>query len=499
MVSDAEAKALIDYKKVGVFYRSPEPISEIFPVPTHKHYRFRHRVGLFDKRFLQTVNFRHPFRADPEVSDAYPIYPLGKDRILKLGPFEAIWDRGNKGPPYKFGGVLIKSTAWIELVNPIRCYGDSGPNSNTYQGAFIPRFPGLEAFLEASDYDYKSVTRATASLIHDIDSDDIQSLEAYGPTAWNRYKPTKPLADFGQMLGEARDLTRLLHFRFKSLKDAGGNHLNVEFGWKPFISDLKKLLKMFDILVKAVAQLVRDNNRGVRRKGPVESQTWTEGPTLIKTGLYPEVLYPSAFEDPYKHGTEGSSSPRNLSEYFPYPTAFLPASHGGYADDWWKLDLYQSEEYSDTIRFSGRFRYYIEDVRDTDWWFRVQRELLGLTPNFSLIWELMPWSWLIDWFTNVGDVISNAEDRVVDKLTADYAYLVREKRRITTYTVRLIPSRTWFGEDGPRNPEDCTVRVYRNLTVRREASPYGFGLTIGDLSYRRMGILAALALQRSKL
>lgn len=35
---------------------------------------------------------------------------------------------------------------------------------------------------------------------------------------------------------------------------------------------------------------------------------------------------------------------------------------------------------------------------------------MGLRNNFSTVWEIMPWSWAIDYFVNVGELMSNLDD-----------------------------------------------------------------------------------------
>lgn len=473
-------------KKIAVYYRSPQPVSDFFPVPTDKHYRFRHRFGLEANELKEYVNF--PSMGGTEAPD----WGRRSDRLLFRGPYEAIWDRGNKGPPFQFGGPMVMSKVWLYFPDLDQKLGPSPDNApHFYQGPAIPHFPGLELFVRASDY-RNTLSDDEVIRLHDIDPLYVEDLTSYGPTAWERFKPTHKTADFGQLIVEARDLTRLLHFKFKSVKDLGSNHLNVEFGWKPLISDLKKMLQMYDTLHKVIAQLIRDNNRGIRRKGVIGNSTDSSGPTVVKTGRSEKLLYPSAYS-----GTPNwlERLPDGEGLYTPYSVCLLDPNQGGNSDPY-ELEMTESVETTEQIRFSGRFRYYIEDPRDPDWYWRAIRETLGLTPNFSLLWEVIPWSWLIDWFSNIGDVLSNAEDRVVDRLTADYAFIIGEKHITKTYKVRA----QWDPSEGsPTQVRDFIVQRHQVLKVRREASPYGFGLTIGDLSYRQFGILAALALQRSKL
>jgi hypothetical protein len=45
-----------------------------------------------------------------------------------------------------------------------------------------------------------------------------------------------------------------------------------------------------------------------------------------------------------------------------------------------------------------------QTVEDRRW--LATRLAFGLEVSFSTLWEGMPWSWLIDWFSNVGDLLN---------------------------------------------------------------------------------------------
>lgn len=41
---------------------------------------------------------------------------------------------------------------------------------------------------------------------------------------------------------------------------------------------------------------------------------------------------------------------------------------------------------------------------------RANRAVFGLELSTATLWEAMPWSWLIDWFSNVGDILQNSRN-----------------------------------------------------------------------------------------
>jgi len=121
----------------------------------------------------------------------------------------------------------------------------------------------------------------------------------------------------------------------------------------------------------------------------------------------------------------------------------------------------------------------------------VQR-LLGLDITPHLAWSLTPWSWLIDWYTGVGNMIANMQSLLQDSLVAKYAYIMRH-RRVTHNYLHAQP----FLDDTSGTK---TVRAYGNITLevkeRAAASPFGFGLGNREFSDSQAAILAALGLSR---
>jgi hypothetical protein len=120
----------------------------------------------------------------------------------------------------------------------------------------------------------------------------------------------------------------------------------------------------------------------------------------------------------------------------------------------------------------------------------VKRQLLlfGLRINPTHLWQIMPWSWLIDWFTNLGDIIARVDEQFNDGMVAKYLYVMRSQNT----TIRSNHSYNfWSGTQ--------TFSFERSLLTkqRRSAdSPYGFVLG-GDLTTSQWSILAALGLSRN--
>lgn len=108
-----------------------------------------------------------------------------------------------------------------------------------------------------------------------------------------------------------------------------------------------------------------------------------------------------------------------------------------------------------------------------------------MTPE--VLWELAPWSWAVDWFSNTGDVIHNISTLGYDGLVMEYGYMMTH----TQYDRRVEATALVNGVSVSART------VSRRETKRRTvATPYGFGIDDTTLSPRQLAILAALGLSR---
>jgi hypothetical protein len=236
-------------------------------------------------------------------------------------------------------------------------------------------------------------------------------------------------------------------------KDASSSWLNANFGWLPFLKDLQKFYELTQECDKRMEQLKRDNGRWIRRGGSFSGDQ-SEEVVFDQTntpGFWPSLPY-------YAY------NPSNLGE----KSMTIVTDHHSW--------------------FSGKFKYYIPLLRSPVWKPVALAHLYGLTPSPSLIYELTPWSWLADWASNLGDVISNLSDVVQDQLVADYAFLMSTTSRTATYRGTCH----WI--NGTSTTLEWTAeQCYKQ---RVHASAFGFGFSRDDLSMRQNSILLALGINK---
>lgn len=290
-------------------------------------------------------------------------------------------------------------------------------------------------------------------------------LNALGATAIARCEPTNSAADLSVFLGETlKDgLPALLGARTwkdRSLKakNAGDEFLNYEFGWQPLISDIRKLANAILHAEKVMSQYEEDAGKPVRRRYRFPLQ-------------------------------EDSSSVTLDAERSPF--GFL---HSEVMAGSTKSPLVLEMKTSRDVWFSGSFTYFLPSGYDSRNKMKkaslAAHHLLGLNLTPEVLWNLAPWSWAIDWFVNAGDVLHNISATLEDGLVMHYGYIMEHTVSRATYS--LPDFRFLYTPD----VEVPALSFVSESKVRREANPYGFGISWDGLSPLQLAILAALGITR---
>jgi len=297
-----------------------------------------------------------------------------------------------------------------------------------------------------------------------IDSSNA-ALDTKGATAIARCKPTKSAADLGTALGELyKDgLPHLLgsktwRDRTLSAKNAGDEYLNVQFGWKPLLNDVKSFLNGVSRAQKLLNQYERDAGRVVRRKYefPIE-RTYTE-----ETGNAITWLSPIHQNYLLKVGVQGNYS--------------------------------KITETSRRIWFSGAFSYFLpkdySSRSEVDRLSLLANNILGLELDPEVLWNVTPWSWAIDWFSNTGDVLSNVSDAANAGLVMRWGYVMEHTISKVTYKANTDSLVAGTGA------KPAVISFVTETKKRRRANPFGFGLNWSGLSPYQLSIAAALGISR---
>jgi len=385
----------------------------------------------------------------------------------------------------------------IDETHPGPPYKSGGPFSVVKKIVHIERLPYFELTWNygASLY-YKGYMYVEP---YNIGQPAPLSLTGWGAKAFQRAIPTHPIYNLGVSIGELKDLPGMVSQTlrgFQALSKApeaiakafktvsgfmsagsklpgtvGHSYLYGAFGLYPMLQDLFFLLEMQEKLNKKINWLRRHNNKSVRRKFTMQEQGFSEDisrnvPTYSTVGPgLNGACYPSA-------GNIGNQ---------PFPIR---------------------KTYSNKIWFSGKFRYYIPELvkRSLGPMRGLKSHLLGLAPDPSIIYKLIPWSWLLDWFTSVGAALSNVYQMARYGVVAEYAYIMC--RETFDYAapgkiyVNVGDYGDFIGRGAVYHPQafSGTSHTRYEFRTREVANPYGFGITWPSLSAFQWSILVALGL-----
>jgi len=321
-----------------------------------------------------------------------------------------------------------------------------------YRGPFLPRSP--------SSFTFPSVTPSSNSLLNALGAEMIAAC-----------KPTNSPADVSTFLGELlrEKLPSMIGLRAKQWKDKtkearkvpSEEYLNWEFGWKPVVNEIFEISSAIQHAEAVLRQYERDAGKLVRRR----------------------------FELP----PESSGSVQRMTST---RSCYINPDHGGLHWSQPNSGVVERIEQSSTRRwFSGAFTYGLPKGYDPRNQMHrnalMAKQVFGLVPTPDTIWNLAPWSWAVDWFSNTGAVISNLEDWATDGLVMRWGYVMEHKISKHTYT---YSGPTGFLA-GPVSPPNLTF--VHETKKRLKASPFGFGLTWEGFSARQIAILTSLGINRT--
>lgn len=306
-----------------------------------------------------------------------------------------------------------------------------------------------------------------------------------------RTRPGQSEAGVGQFLAELKDLPRvpggdllralkgvplrqvvptiLSQFR-KFLSLSAGEYLNYEFGWRPFVNDLQQTYRLAKRIDTAIQVLVANNHKNLRRYANL-------GVERVTTQDYNT---PATYGWPgYDCGGFGAMAATSGLTY-------LTGSTTTWTKTW----------------FVAGYRYDIPDTSSWLWKGKAVAVLFGVFPTPDLLYNITPWTWLADWFTDVGDIVAYFSPNAVENLVTRYAFTMRHvvRRDECVAHVRLDarsdPLFTWPAGKG-------VLRSLLTQEIKQRGhgwAPFGTSWPgAAPLTVRQKAILAALGISRAAL
>ena len=358
-----------------------------------------------------------------------------------------------------YEGSKVESSIFLPAT-PYKLRGQGPTVSYEYDGFLYSTWPSTATIGNVSAFP----PRYDSSL---------SDLYAKGTTAIARCKPTSSPVNLSIALAElVREgiPSAIGHQTWKDrsnlARGAGSEHLNVQFGWLPLVSEIQDTARVYREWDSLVSQYERDSGRRVRRR--------YDFPSIRETSvIYEGPVSTAAGRDVF------------LADNSAVNAAFVEISPTKYR---------HTRETHVKTWFSGAFTYHLpSDYNSRNQIRRVSAragEMLGLELTPEVLWNLTPWSWAVDWFANIGDVLSVVSDVASDGLVVVYGYLMEESIVRDTRTVEGIKFKGY--------PRQNLSSVFTTVRKRRvKATPFGFGLNWDGFSARQVGILAALGLSKT--
>lgn len=207
---------------------------------------------------------------------------------------------------------------------------------------------------------------------------DLPSFNARAIRVINGSNPSRASVDLGVTLAELREAPGLVaragYQRFReqasnpSIQQGGSDYLAWQFGWAPLIRDIVSCFQVVDHVNNRVRELDRlASNGGLRRKVQLD--------------------------DDYRE-----SDPR---------VVFLESSMG---------DVFLGELISTSRRRTWGTCNWVPSApspfRGGDPLMRARRAVYGAHADATTLWNTIPWSWMVDWFGNLGDFIKTTRNTV---------------------------------------------------------------------------------------
>lgn len=281
-----------------------------------------------------------------------------------------------------------------------------------------------------------------------------------------RSNPSRASVDVPAAVGELRELPALLYKAGKTMlrngvvktfkptyrhadwaalpRGAANTYLAYEYGWKPFLSDLKKLLDFQAQVIRRERELKNLHSKGGLSR---TVQISTDRAELIQTGVFVESALFTCY------GTNSVTTVRKR-----WGTAKWLPDHPSLP------------------------------VTDVELHKQAVQAVYGLSLSPRTAWELIPWSWLIDWASDVGDYLEANRNTV--GATCVGANLMTHTKTVHKFYAMTcnLPITAGMGE--------ATIVVETKLR-----GPFSSPILFSDIPHmdvRKTSILGALGIQRTR-
>lgn len=372
---------------------------------------------------------------------------------------------------------------WYNERHTVTGSGDMSFTTNPYSTTYLP-YTGLYLCNK------KLATGPFRAGTYAVESPNwTDDLAAFGQQAISKVKPKAHVFDAAAFLGELREgLPKLVGLGLlktrakKALGAAGGEYLNVQFGWKPLLNDLTEMLTALVQVDETLRKLSRQVGKPKHRRYALPTQRFQDEKSSIgKIYLYA--------------GFRGFSSRVPVWAQNRLNDAGLGGGMLG------EVTIEDPHSYflrtCETTRwFEGSFTSFFDYPVDSDDYVRKALSLMNFKLTPEVLWELAPWSWMIDWFAKIQNTLGAAALASDQKVVMNYGYVMERARYRSVLTFSPYSS---YGNFFPsaNTKKRYTVVTESQYNRRIRANPFGFEVSsFGGFSLDQLAILAALGISK---
>ncbi len=294
-------------------------------------------------------------------------------------------------------------------------------------------------------------------------------LRSWAALVYGQASPTSDRYSLPSFVGELDRLPSLLPAFYKDrgkfYKNLGSDYLNAQFGWLPFLDGLREIATA---LAAASYGLFRPWGAYHRSRKDDEVRVQRASSRTGNYGIAMGAFY----------------APSDVK-------ALIPGSHVSGGTSISGTSIYTTDS---TVErwYEAEYVYLPEPAFDNDPYLQKFDTLMKTNITAADLWELAPWSWLVDWFLKIGKAIESYETATTNRILSTYAYAMEKttvKTRVLSYNFTTPAGVVYTG------PKTHVVDLEYTRMRRIRANPFGFTLNpTTQLTAGQMGILGALGL-----
>jgi len=411
--------------------------------------------------YCQNLSSSHRRNKRGTYSDGGPWNLVVEDTILKPTSINT----GIAGGSYYTGKLVctpvgasipVPSTNSAKIRNPAELEG-AHAWANARKRLTKPEFSFVEPVIELKDFKLGALSSAK-SLRNLLEN----------PTA--RWKDLIPgyrelVSEVAEFINDkVRNLKRDPNGRFRLpggrsvTKKSAEYYLAVQFGWVPLWNDVARFIRAAHNAGCKAEQLIKRNRREQYVTGVLHNES------LSATEPVPGAL--------------GLILPHLHAFHFGSETASVTSTRRSLT--WYKgTFVYALPQRNTTL---PKYRKKLESALYRGW-----------LPTPSDAYNLTPWSWMLDYFTETGDLFDAISSGVEDNLVAIGFWVMKTIESLDTTVVRG----TYYGPGGSEHTFSTETDYIVKMKSRSQASPFGFGLASDSLNGFQKSILASLAITRA--